>query len=344
MGSVAPGTAYALAGPFWFHKGAATEEVEEEISATSPEAIQGEGGEQILAGKIASTEVEIGAKSEQAKGIIYDNALQGQIKLEIKYHEPKLIKPELKGCEVKIGESNAFKLMGHLVWKWNGEKKQLEVQPQSKVQGADIIFTPSEISENSTELPKGIFTTITLKGAGCGVLAGTFKVEGSEVGEPKPSKLETFSSETMIATPAGKKKQHFWNGKESVGVETGLIFAGNDASLIGPVALMTGEQVAILPGEEVFVFPRRYKFLAVTEEKEFKIINRTAVTEKVRTGGIMPKGKAFEVRVGSGCSEEKLYAAGGECSVVIKPTENGTEFFEIVPKGVFPVRFSRLKF
>ncbi len=39
--------------------------------------------------------VEVTSKSVQAKGILYNNALQGQFKLLLKGHEPKLVRPEL---------------------------------------------------------------------------------------------------------------------------------------------------------------------------------------------------------------------------------------------------------
>src|SRR4029077_10169370 len=86
----------------------------------------------------------------------------------------------------------------------------------------------------ATGLPKGVLTTIALPVSGCGVLGGTkTSVEGSLVGEVKPGTEGEWSSSDEIRTPEGKKAQHFWNGKEFVGVETGLVFGGNTASLVG---------------------------------------------------------------------------------------------------------------
>jgi hypothetical protein len=241
VGSLTSATAFAEAGPFWHHREIGGKGEGAKIEASAPESFQGEGGEQRLKGEIGSTPVEGVATSAQAKGIIYNNSLQGQTKLRMTLHEPRLVKPELKGCTTTIGENNTISVMGHLAWKWNGSAEQLKEAPQSH-QKPDGIATPSEIAEGATELPKGTFTTITLKGAGCGVLAGTFKMEGSAVIEGTPENLEEWSTSITVRIPEGKRKQHFWNGKVFVGVETGLISAGNEANITGEAKAKSATQ------------------------------------------------------------------------------------------------------
>ncbi len=233
------------AGPYWRQREVAEGEGTY-IAASSPVKVEGTGGEQRFTGEIAATPLEISAKEEQAKGIIYNNNLQGQLKVALTYHEPKLIKPVLKECAVKIGENNIVNAAGHLAWKWNGLKSQLEESKQS-AQAPDLILTPAtaEIAEGATELPKGQFTTITLSKAGCGLLAGTFKIEGSVTGEPKPLHLEEWSKAPTITTQAGKKQQHFSNADKFIGAETGLLFGGNPAGLAGTTELKAAKEVAI---------------------------------------------------------------------------------------------------
>jgi len=230
--SLAATPAFAEAGPFWHHRNNAKEGAGSKIEEKSPESFQGEGGEQKLKGTISGLAVEGAAGSVQVKGIIYNNTLQGQTKLKEIVHEPRLVKPELKGCAATIGENNIISVTGHLAWTWNGTKEQLTEQPQLN-QKPDGIGVPAEIAEGATELPKGTFTTITLKGSGCGVLLGTFRIEGSAALEGTPENLEEWARTLTVRIPEGKRKQHFWNGKEFIGVETGLKSASNEASLSG---------------------------------------------------------------------------------------------------------------
>jgi hypothetical protein len=233
VGSFAASSAYAEGGPFWHIRNEGEKGEGKLLSSATEEGpdVQGSGGLQTLSGEVASTKVEIQAKEQQVKGQLWNSADQGQVKLLIKYHEPKLLKPELKGCEVKVGENNEVKVEGHLAWKWNGEKKQLEEKPQL-VQKPDWIFLSSQLAQGAKELPKGAFTKITFSGTGCGTLVGSFNVEGSLSGEPTPNTLEEFNRTQTTKYP-GPKLQHFWNGKEYVGVETGLKFGGNPAVLQG---------------------------------------------------------------------------------------------------------------
>jgi hypothetical protein len=212
----------------------------EEIQENSPESFNGEGGEQILKGILAGDTVEITSKSVQAKGIIYNNSFQGQIKVLLIYHEPKLVTPVLKECEVKIGTNNEVKSEGHLAWKWNGTKAQLEVKPQTKEQKPDIIFTPAPIKANEKKLPEGTFTTITLKGSGCGLLASTSEVKGSQSSILTPGNVGEWSTKLITSYP-GWKQQHFWDGTEFIGAEPELKFANNISTLTGSVESKSAE-------------------------------------------------------------------------------------------------------
>ena len=236
--------AQAEAGPFLSHRAVGEKGGGEALYAYLPDQVQGEGGEQTLAVKLAGTSVEIASKSLQIKGIFYNNSLRGQAKLELKYLEPKLVKPVLKECQVKFGTSNTLKLFGHLAWTWNGEKKQLEEKGQG-TQTPDWVFLPSEIVEGANEPPgEQPITNVAFKGSGCGVLLGTFVLEGGEVLSPKPEKVGEWTSSETLTTAQGKTKQHLWSGAESFGMETGLTLAHEPAT-------MTSESKIKDPGQEV---------------------------------------------------------------------------------------------
>ncbi len=234
LGAFVSASAYATAGPFW-HERTGGSGTGVKIEEKMPEQFQGEGGEQRFLTKIGASEIEFTAPSVQVKGVIYNNALQGQIKLELKYGTITVVKPKDPECVVTVGIGNTVKTIGHLAWKWNGQKKQLEEQPQSKQQKVELLFTPKEIAEGEKALPTGTFAEFTFKGGTtkCSPLVTPSKVEGSTVGFPTPTNLEEWSKTLAVRTPEGKEKQHFWNGSEFIGVETGLKFAGNEASLIG---------------------------------------------------------------------------------------------------------------
>ena len=243
VGSFGATAASANPGPFWHHRNSSAEKNGLKIDQPNDENFSGEGGEQKLLGKINGTEFEIVAKSVQAKGVIYNNSLQGQIKVTLLYHEPKLVVPVLKECQVKIGinKNNEVKAEGHLAWKWNGTKAQLEEQPQAN-QKPGIIFTPKEITSGEKKLPEGIFTEITLSPSkACGVLAGTFKVTGNLSTITKPGNLEEWST-TLVTEFPGWTQQHFWNGNEFIGAEPKLVFNGSTSTLTGSVTSKSAVQ------------------------------------------------------------------------------------------------------
>jgi hypothetical protein len=245
-GAPAPALAAgAGAGPFLLQRETGSKGEGESMSEGPPEVVQGEGGEQKLTGTVLGEKVSITVKGVQVKGLVHGKPLQEQVKVALKFSEPKLTKPELKECEVKIGEENTVHVLGYLAWTWNGESKQLSEKAQPN-QKPVWIFLPSELAEGANSLPKGKFATVTLK-TGCGALAGSYSIEGSEVGELKPEKTEEWASAQTISTSEGKKKQHFWNGKKAVGVEAGLTLAGGAGAMVGSFKVsVSGKEVEMV--------------------------------------------------------------------------------------------------
>jgi hypothetical protein len=273
VGSVTAGAASANAGPFWYHR-LNSGETPHKVSSNEPENFSGKGGVQTLIGEpAAGAVIEIKSPATQVKGAILNAEHQGQIKLVI-FYQPLSV--QINGvpkpnCIATVGQQNQFsnivQLKGHLAWKWDGSKQQLEEQPQRQ-QKWDIIFTPYEPQRQEPGFPlidtrkQGTFAEINLVGAECGVLAGKQKVAGTEVGIPFPSQLEEFSKELTVRTIAsgqlpkevlGEKiekegfLQHVWVGtptgnKEFQPLILGLTFAGNPANLIGQTEIKTEQQ------------------------------------------------------------------------------------------------------
>jgi hypothetical protein len=243
-GSVMAGTASAAAGPFWHHRAVGAEGEGAKVEANAPESFKGKGGEQTLTGTFGGETVEVRAPSVQVKGAVFNNSLQGQVKLEIVYNQPEVLKPAAKPCSVVIGAKNIVVVKGHLMWKWNGEAKQLTEEPQTAGQKPDLVFTPLELATGATTLPAGEFTSLTFTGSGCGVLpGGPRKVSGSEVGLPSPANVNEWSKKLAVRTLPGKEfEQHFWNGTAFEGVKAGLEFTGATANLVGQTEVEAAQQ------------------------------------------------------------------------------------------------------
>lgn len=238
--------ALAAAGPFAYHRAIGEKGNGVKIPEKSPEPFQGEGGQQKAASKISGMEVEGVAKSVQIKGIIYNNSLQGQLKMDLKFHEVTLTKPNLPGCEVKFGKNNASSVVGHLAWKWDGTKTQLE-ESAPLHQGPTGVGLGSELSEGATELPSTEFTTITFSGTACGVLIGKYTAKGSETIKTSPSNLGEWSKSIAITLAESSEAIHFWNGKSFIGANTSLML-GKEPARVG------GESKAEVASQEIAVF------------------------------------------------------------------------------------------
>jgi hypothetical protein len=245
VGSFATASAEAAPGPFWYHRKAQSQQIKGvKITSQAPLEVGGQGGEQKLKGKVGGTGIELVGPQLQIKGIIYNNAFQAQAKLRLVYIEPKLAKPNFPNCVVTIGTNNVVNVFGHQAWTWNGETKQLEEQKQQPAQKVDWIFLPiqgGELEQGAEELPKKVFTTISFKGAECGVLAGMANVTESVAAEVEPSGVEEWGFSETQKIIEGEGKQHFWNGIRNVGVTTGLMLGGAPAILSGKA------QVKVLP-------------------------------------------------------------------------------------------------
>jgi hypothetical protein len=231
-------------GPFWLHR-ASSKEAGTEIESGAPESISGEATEQKLKATLDAGAFELSTSSVALKGTLFDNAMQGQATVTLAYSSPKLIKPVLKECTVTIGEKNESKMVGHLVWKWNGEVNQL-TEGSPTAQAPALALTASELGSEAVELPKGTLTTLTLKGSGCGIFAGTFPVVGNLLGFVSPWTIGAWStSHSLNTTEAGESLQHFWNGNEFIGASTGMTLAGGSAVIVGQVPFHTTEEVSI---------------------------------------------------------------------------------------------------
>jgi hypothetical protein len=245
VGSYAAATASAGGGPFWFHREIGSMGNGLKISPQAPENFRGTGGRQTLIGTFSGGAVEVSAPSVQVKGAIFNTGAQGQIKLEIIYNQPEVLKPEKTPCAVTVGAKNIVTVKGHLVWKWNGMTTQLIEQPVLN-QTPELLFTPKEMQQGATSLPGGTFTTLTFVGSGCGLLAGPQNVGGSEIGLPSPSEVLVWSKKLAVRTLSSGQGEnlriHFWNGSESIGVNAGLQFAGNAANLIGQTEAEAAQQ------------------------------------------------------------------------------------------------------
>jgi hypothetical protein len=260
VGSIMSASASAEAGPFWLHREVGGKEGTK-IGPKAPENFWGTGGEQRIVGSISGTPIEFTSKTVQVKGAIYNSEHQGQAKAEIIYNQPALLMPVLKECGVTVDSSNIVVVKGHLMWKWNGEKKQLEEQPQEE-QTPDLVFTTVEPQQQEPEPKKpadwrrlGILASITLKGSGCGVLSGTQLVQGSEIGIANINHLNEYSKkvsgrsfssgtlkEELAEKPLEGFSQHYWGGKSFQPLIVGLTFAGNPANLIGQTEVEAAQQ------------------------------------------------------------------------------------------------------
>jgi hypothetical protein len=238
LGAYAAATASAEAGPFFHHRPVGGKGEGEKIEPKAPEGISSSPGEAFFLFDVSGTRVLILTSDTQLKGVIYNNALQGQSKIKMEFVDPEIVEPTVKECTPVIGENDTVKVFGHLVWKWNGTQEQRTEVP-IKNQTPYWIFLPSELQSGATELPKGTLFSLTLKGAGCGVLAGTYPIKGNYAAAIKPPHVEEWSEdETQTLLPDGEKI-HFWNGKEFVGAETRAELTGEIMTFVGELKFDT---------------------------------------------------------------------------------------------------------
>ena len=250
-GAVMAVTASAAAGPFWHHRVSIGEG--EKIEPKAPENFRGTGGAHTLIIKIGSEPIEVTSTSLQVKGAIFNGPDRGQFKIEFVYNQPKLVKPNRPDCVVTVGEKNIFVVKGHLMWKWNGTKAQLEKATQQPEQTPDLVFSTVEPTQQKPFIEKvnmtngGVFTTISFKGAECGIIAGSFNMSGSEVAIPNPGHTEEWSKKLGMRTVKGQPEigtflQHYWDQEAFQGALVGLTFGGNSGSLVGQTEVEEAQQ------------------------------------------------------------------------------------------------------
>jgi hypothetical protein len=226
-------------GPFLHRRAVGNPGSGTKISESEPEVVASAPGKAFFKVVIAGSHITITTEDTQVKGIVYDNALQGQAKIKTVYVEPRISEPSsLKACTVNIGNSNdTTVLKGHLVWSWNGENKQLEEVSQ-KAQKPYWLFTPAELLAGSKGLPKGILFPMSFTGAEC-VLAGIkIAMEGSYANSIEPGLEEWSLSETQSQLP-NEQMLHFWNGTQNIGAKTETRLGGQPFTFVGELTFKT---------------------------------------------------------------------------------------------------------
>lgn len=252
-------SASAGPGPFWLQK-----KVNDccsagwKITAQSPEKFQAKSGRSVLKAKIVAIPVEIICNKDRAGGIIYNNGLQGQMKISVSFTE--CVVTGLKGCTV--AEPIQFNANGHLMWKWNGTPKQLSEQPQRE-QVPDLLFYGGEIQQGAKSLEEGKeFVPIKISGETCAVKE-TFVAKGFESADVTPWTMQfenqmgpqtEFVERLFVGFTPGPHEQHFWNGLEQVGLRTALHLGVEPATFtsqeeLGPFYTQKNEQQKVAISE-----------------------------------------------------------------------------------------------
>jgi hypothetical protein len=246
--------ANAEGGPYFYHRAIGSTVKGVKISESSPEPVEGKGEEQKLSGKIGGQETEVVSSAVEIKGEDYNTVNSAQSKLKLVYIEPKLKKPNLPGCEVKVGPENTVHLELWQIWKWDGTPRQLKKQfVQWKLQKWDgwaIVrqphFTKEQEESQEIEPPNETFTEIAL-GKGCGLLENTKSKTNGTASIQDLLKLpgEYTQTQSFVSEGAGTFKQHicFWWRPECTGFKlVALELAGSTAEYKGSFKATTPNQ------------------------------------------------------------------------------------------------------
>jgi hypothetical protein len=154
-----------LTGPWWRHNNGSGEQVKYPLNEERQLKAKNEGNF-TLVGKLLGTKVVIECSKATAKGWLWNGSLQGEDEGEEVKFESCILKNATTGeCTVTVKPlKNAY---SELMWKYRGEKKELEEVGQQK------IYDPFGVKAN--EAGKFEFTSITTV-APCPVIE-TFPVE-----------------------------------------------------------------------------------------------------------------------------------------------------------------------
>ncbi len=238
VGSVASATASAEAGPFWHHRFSVSEEEGKKFNQSEQEKYYGQG-KTILSTIILGTPVTL-AGELQIKGTLWNEANQGQLKMQAEFHNVIWV----GHCQVKVVVPEDYQ--GHLMWKWNGEAKQLEnTKAAQEEQHWDGIILPAKTTLTGTGLSgKNSFATITF-GPLC---KGLENIHGEATGaaaftaETKPGE---FKKAFTFISPGVPVVQHFWNGSAFTGLKENLLFGTNEAKFLAYIPTEASQEVAV---------------------------------------------------------------------------------------------------
>jgi hypothetical protein len=261
VSSIISVSASAGPGPFWLQKKVNdNSSAGWKIAAQSPEKFQGKSGKAVLKSKILGIAIEIICNKDRSGGIIYNNGLQGQMKISVSFTECTIV--GLAKC--KVNEPIQFNANGHLMWKWNGTTAQLNERPQEK-QVPDLLFYHGEIQQGTKALEEGAeFVTIRIGGEGCAVKeAEAFVAKGYESADVTPWTMQfanqmgpqtEFVDRLFLGFAPGPHEQHFWNGQEQVPLVTELHLGVEKATFtnqaeLGPFYTQNNEQQKIAISE-----------------------------------------------------------------------------------------------
>jgi hypothetical protein len=231
VGSFAAASAEANQGPFWYHRAIGGQGKGVKLSGQQGglpfEEVRGGGPEVKFSGKAGGVEVEMTAEQVQIKGIVYNNAIQGQAKLAFAYFNVKVLKPG-GGCVGKVGSNNVVKVFGHLAWTYAGNASELKEQPVQN-QKPLWLFTGQELQQGATTLPTEVpFTAITLSVCASALTA---TVKGTVVATIKPEQLGAFSTTQIAESAENGTRLHFWNGSSNNEGKSSLVLGTEPALL-----------------------------------------------------------------------------------------------------------------
>jgi hypothetical protein len=244
VGSFAAASAEANQGPFWYHRAVGAQGKGTKLTNGTSVEVRGGGGVAVFKSKLAGAEIELTSSQVQIKGLIFNNALQGQARLEFAYNQPTAIKPS--SCTVRVASNNVVKVFGHQVWTYNNELKQLTEQPVQN-QKPQWLFLGQELQQGAGNLPTGVpFTSITFSGALCPI-SGQGNVIGSIVAAVKPEQLGAFSRDQVAESLLNGSLLHFWNGASNITGASALKFNNEEAKLVqtGKVSVVSAEEVGL---------------------------------------------------------------------------------------------------
>jgi hypothetical protein len=249
LGSILSGAASAVPGPYWHQRKAGGAGNGVKISEFSPDKFQAKGGKWVLDAPNLSVSTSVTCGEHRSSGVIYNNALQGQIKIDTTFEK---CETNLANCAVD--EPIKFHADAHLMWKWRFSPKELEAEKQSKLgQYPELMFEGGEIHQGAKGLEKLELMHIEFKGSGTGECEQPFPpliVKGYHGAAMSPLGVERWTTNYSLSFPEIQQTQSYWNGLEQLTIQS-VVYAdeneGATASIetqevLGPVLTQGGAQ------------------------------------------------------------------------------------------------------